>query len=507
MRVQKAKQSIEFGDFQTPERLAREVCSLLARIGVSPASVVEPTCGKGAFLSAALRVFPNAEVRGYECNPKYARASRKALAEHPRLRVECRDFFQVAWDAELSGLQDPLVVLGNPPWVTNSAVGSLGGRNLPRKANIDGLRGIEALTGRSNFDISEWMLRENMRWLEGRVGAMAVLCKTSVARKALGSSWSGGLQIESAAIYRINSMRDFGVSVDACLFVVRMKPGSRTTECNVYEALDSPTPSSRFGMRDGCLVSNLEAYDRLAFLFSDGLIGWRSGVKHDCSRVFELGLSTNQGSFVNGLGETVSIEAEVAFPLLKSSDIARGREPRKWILIPHRSMDESPLDLGSRAPAAWQYLLSHSNALAKRGSSIYSKRPQFSIFGIGPYSFAPWKVAISGLYKELTFSKVGPIEGRPVLFDDTCYFFPCDSEEECVLLHELVSSSVATDFWSSLIFWDSKRPISAKLLNVLDLATLARALERWTPTARLLAERQMTPYSKSNHQAMLFHEV
>ena len=208
-----------------------------------------------------------------------------------------------------------------------------------------------------------------------------------------------------------------------------------------------------------------------------------------------------------GWARTVSIEAEVAFPLLKSSDIARGREPRKWILIPHRSMDESPLDLGSRAPAAWQYLLSHSNALAKRGSSIYSKRPQFSIFGIGPYSFAPWKVAISGLYKELTFSKVGPIEGRPVLFDDTCYFFPCDSEEECVLLHELVSSSVATDFWSSLIFWDSKRPISAKLLNVLDLATLARALERWTPTARLLAERQMTPYSKSNHQAMLFHEV
>ena len=82
-----------------------------------------------------------------------------------------------------SQLPDPILVVGNPPWVTSAAVGSLGGVNLPRKTNIDGLRGIDALTGRSNFDISEWMLRETMRWLEGRVGTMAVLCKTTVARK------------------------------------------------------------------------------------------------------------------------------------------------------------------------------------------------------------------------------------------------------------------------------------------------------------------------------------
>ena len=505
MSMKQAKKRVEFGDFQTPSRLAREVCELLAHTDLLPSSILEPTCGKGAFLDASLHAFPNSTaVRGFDCNPAYVQVSLEVVADHPNARVECSDFFKVDWDCVLSELPDPILVIGNPPWVTNATVGSLGGANLPQKANIDGLRGIDALTGRSNFDISEWMLRENMRWLEGRVGTMAVLCKTAVARKILHFSWSKHAQIESAAIYRINTIQEFGASVDACLLVVRLKPGSRSTECDVYETLRSTSPSSLFATREDRLVADLEAYDRLSFLYRDGLIGWRSGVKHDCSRVFEL--SRIQGTLINGLGERISIEAEVVFPLLKSSDIVHCRKPRKSVLIPHRSMDESPLDLERRAPLAWKYLLSHSDILNKRGSSIYKKRPPFSIFGIGPYSLTAWKVAISGLYKELKFSKIGPFEGQPIVLDDTCYLFPCDSEEECDVLYELVTSSLATEFWSSLIFWDSKRPVTAKLLNILDLAALAKRLNRWTPVARLLAERQMSRYSNHGHQMMLFRE-
>lgn len=95
---------------------------------------------------------------------------------------------------------------------------------------------------------------------------------------------------------------------------------------------------------------------------------------------------------------------------------------------------------------------------------------------MGPYSFAPWKVAIASLYKELRFSKIGPLEGRPVLLDDTCYFLPCKSEAECDVLHGMVSSSAAIEFWSSMVFWDAKRPVTAKLLNRLDLGRLAALL-------------------------------
>ncbi|MCY4386336.1 MAG: hypothetical protein OXC18_04440 [Desulfurellaceae bacterium] len=252
------------------------------------------------------------------------------------------------------------------------------------------------------------------------------------------------------------------------------------------------------------LVSDLETYKRLQSLSSDGLTGWRSGVKHDCSRVFEF--SVKDGELTNGLGEVVSLETDVVFPLLKSSDVAGHRPPRKYLLVPHRSMEESSLELRSHAPRAWQYLTAHERTLEARASAVYKKRPKFSIFGVGPYSFAPWKVAISGLYKNLRFTKIGPINGQPILLDDTCYFFPCDSEEECLSLYELVSSPLALEFWSSLVFWDSKRPITAKLLNLLDLACLAKKTGAWTPTTRRIAERQMTPYTTGSHQPMLFRE-
>ena len=504
MSPKAAKQTVEFGDFQTPPHLAKSVCSLLLRTGFAPSSIIEPTCGQGAFLAAALEAFPDATIRGYEYNPAYAEAAHRAVSRFSQATIQKGDFFRIDWDAELSKLSEPWLVLGNPPWVTNATVGSLGGSNLPEKSNRDGLRGIDALTGRANFDISEWMLRENLRWLKGRRGAIAVLCKTSVARKVLVHVWSVDFPLKSATIYRLDAQREFGVSVDACLLFVCLVPGAQTHECAVYDTLNASRPSSSFGMRDNRLVSDLETYGRLHSLSSDGLSGWRSGVKHDCSRVFEF--SVKDGELVNGLGEAVSLETDVVFPLLKSSDVAGHRPPRKYLLVPHRSMDESSHELRSRAPRAWQYLTSHELTLEARASSVYKKRPKFSIFGIGPYSFAPWKVAISGLYKSLRFTKIGPIDGQPVLLDDTCYFFPCDSEEECLSLYKLVSSPLALDFWSSLIFWDSKRPITAKLLNLLDLASLAKKMNAWTPTTRRIAERQMTAYSTGSRQPMLFRE-
>ena len=59
---------------------------------------------------------------------------------------------------------------------------------------------------------------------------------------------------------------------------------------------------------------------------------------------------------------------------------------------------------------AWGYLLAHADLLDARSSSIYRKRPRFSVFGVGPYTFAPWKVGISGFYKTLDFRAIGPVD-------------------------------------------------------------------------------------------------
>lgn len=490
------QRKVEFGDFQTPLRLAREICSLIARTGFHPASILEPTCGMGSFLKASLETFPDvSRILGFEINPQYVAQAQQAFARmspHPSIEVYQSDFFSMNWSEIVEALPEPILVIGNPPWVTNAALSTLGSNNVPPKLNLDNLRGIEALTGKSNFDISEWMMRKSIEWINSKNSLLAMLCKTTVARKVLLDAWQNGLRIESASLYTLAAQEYFGASVDACLLLVRSDPNGNSRECRVFPSLHAQHSDRVFGLQDGVLVADVTLYHQWKNLIGKGFRGWRSGIKHDCSRVFELHVEL--GRFVNGLGEFVELEPELLFPLLKSSDLAERRKPRNWMIVPQRTIRDDPTYLRLDAPKTWDYLTGHAHLLDKRKSSIYKNRPPFSIFGVGAYTFAPWKVAISGLYKRLEFVQVPPFQGRPVVLDDTCYFFPCKSEEECNLLYELVMSDPAREFWSALIFWDAKRPITAQILNSLDLMVLARVLGKDREVARALAERQVVEY-------------
>lgn len=86
---------IEFGDFQTPPALAQSVCQLLDGQGLRPASILEPTCGIGNFLFAAMDQFPTAIASGVEINDSYFRElERRALTESNgrRLDLQRADF-------------------------------------------------------------------------------------------------------------------------------------------------------------------------------------------------------------------------------------------------------------------------------------------------------------------------------------------------------------------------------------------------------------------------------
>ena len=48
------------------------------------------------------------------------------------------------------------------------------------------------MTGKSNFDISEWMLIRLLEALQGRRATIAMLCKTATARKVLRHAWLNG---------------------------------------------------------------------------------------------------------------------------------------------------------------------------------------------------------------------------------------------------------------------------------------------------------------------------
>jgi hypothetical protein len=399
--------------------------------------------------------------------------------------VDCASFFATDWDEVVAAQPSPVLVIGNPPWVTNSELSAFGSTNLPDKNNERAARGIDAITGKSNFDISEWMLDRLTEALAPREATLAMLCKTSVARRVLATAWRSARGPEQADLYPIDAAEHFGASVDACLLLCSFRPGKHGSECRVHIGQGD---AALFGLRDGELVADVESYGRWKHLLGTGGPRWRSGVKHDCARVMEL---TRDGAQLrNGLGERVDLEADHLYPMLKSSDLANGAGVSRHMLVTQRTTGEETDSIQVRAPKTWEYLLDHAELLDRRASAVYAKRPRFSVFGVGPYAFAPWKVAISGFYKRLEFSVVGPVEGRPVVFDDTCYYLACDSEEEARELAGRLGSEGVQALLRSLVFWDAKRPITARLLGRVDLRSVSRPGPRLGPGSRSRQRRR-----------------
>lgn len=509
------RERIEFGDFQTPPLLARRVVDFLTSRGLKPRSVLEPTCGLGAFVEASLAAFTDSTtITAFDVNADYVQktAALDGLAS-TRGRLDCKvaNFFAHDWLATLVSLPEPTVIIGNPPWVTASGLGALGSANLPEKSNFQNRRGLDALTGKSNFDVAEWMLLKLLDAGRGRDVTVAMLVKTSVARRVLSHLWRTGASVEDAGIFRFDASLHFGVSADACLFYCRLG-NSAALECIVADLERPDVPLGRVGWRDGALVSDPPAYDRHKSLLISGSgspFRWRSGVKHDCSAIMEL-RRVAQGQFINGNGQQVELEPEYVYPLLKGTDIFHGRveEVRKWLLITQGKPGEDTSVIARLAPRTWAYLNTHCEQLDSRRSSIYRDRPRFSVFGVGPYTFAPWKVAISALHKRLVFATVGPVEDRPVVFDDTCYHLSCDCEADAKLLIALLDSDCSQKLLGALIFWDAKRPITTEVLQRLDLRSvavrvgLAAEFDRFvgaarTPSPQAVFDFEATPVRSS----------
>ncbi|MBK9441778.1 MAG: SAM-dependent methyltransferase [Comamonadaceae bacterium] len=468
------KRRAEFGDFQTPDELAHACCLKLASLGISPDIIIEPTCGVGAFVIAANTVFPRVkEIFGYELNSEYlallgSRLSGIAGTDH--VHIAQADFFDNNWGECLAATKTKgnLLILGNFPWVTSSQQGTIGGTNLPTKSNFQGHSGLDAMTGKANFDISEWMLLRVIAWLRQRTGAIGMLVKTTVARKVLVQAQQQRANVVDAFMFNIDAKKNFDAAVDACLLVIRFDPsaGNCGFDYTVFKDMNT-TQGTRVGHRDGRTVGNLDAFDATIHLVGKSPQKWRSGVKHDAAAVMEF--TRTPAGLLNGLNEVVTIEDTYLFPLLKGSDIGSNKEWRqKFTLVTQRSVGMSTESIKTLAPRTWQYLINHAAQLDARASSIYANTARFAVFGIGDYAYRHWKLAICALYKKLEFRLIGPIEGRPVMFDDTVYYISFDSRDEAEIALAQLNSDDIRRLLNSMIFWDEKRPIKTAILNLVD---------------------------------------
>lgn len=500
----------EYGDWQTNYELALKVCRLIKSQGINPEIIVEPTCGTGTFILASMVVFGETvrEVFGIEIHKPYLRQLKYRILDYalqnPRAaRIRIRLFHQNVFRFDFSDLPfkrgEKILVVGNPPWVTNSRLCEINSDNIPLKSNFKNAKGLDAITGKSNFDIAESITYQLLDALHNQDACMALLIKNSVAKNIVYEQRNGRYHIEEMSQYNIDAKREFDVSVAACLFVAKLGRG-QSKQCTVTDFYH-PGAATSFGWIDDCFVSNVQNYRQYSTVDGRCQLTWRSGIKHDCSRVMEL--ERKGGKLYNKLEEEVDIEPDLVYPILKSSDLKDEeiRSFRKYVIVTQRRTTDDTSAIRLNQPRTYKYLERHAEWFDKRGSIIYKKRPRFCIFGIGDYSFQQYAVAIAGFYKTTTFSIVCPMEDKCVMLDDTCYLLGFDSREVAQCFLKILNSPTVQNFMQSVVFTDAKRIINKDLLMRIDIkkaAAILLANHYLTQEEYSLADSYINSQSKSS---------
>lgn len=454
----------EFGDYQTPIDFCYKVCEYIKReeLASNAKVILEPTCGLGNFLSAASSVLKNNDIIGIEINDSYAKAAKNAV---PAANIIVGNIFEVN-TKEICGTDDVLVI-GNPPWVTNANLSY----NLPQKLNFKGLRGIDALTGSSNFDICEYIILQLLDEYKGTNSTICMLCKTSVARNVILEIDRKHISYDKLEILNFNSNKVFGISAAACVFVIKLSPTTKCTSvaCDVKD-FETGTQLDTLIAKDGTLSPHSTEID----LEGTCRLTWRSGVKHDCSKVMELDLKN--GKLINKQKNIVDIESELVFPLIKSSAYKKPilTEFTKYVIVTQIRPKQNTAYIQDLYPKTWVYLNNNIAFFNNRKSVIYKSSAPFSMFGIGDYSFAPFKVGLSGFYKKPLFCLFH--SDKPVMTDDTAYFLAFEDYDIAYSMMLLLNSKKVQGFLLSIAFLDNKRPYTAKLLSRLDLKKCVNAV-------------------------------
>ncbi len=489
------------GDFQTPAPLATAVCEVLKRKGIEPDVLVEPSCGEGQLVVAALKAFPTLKVAYcVELQPEHEVEfwrNVSPLGNHVKIEYIVADAFKHEFSiAALSG--KIVLILGNPPWATNTQQSRLGSTNIPRKSNVKHVRGIEAMTGKGNFDIAEALVARVAGQLSETGSWIGIICKTAVIRNLVRDAKLLGLHLSEMEMHGFDAGKVFGVATSGAFFVAR-NGREDGTECGVHDLLDPRATGPPFGWYGEKFVSDIPSYKAVAYIEGTCPCTWRQGIKHDAVKVMLLTRNRN-GLLANGFGEPVSLEPEVVFPMIKGSKLrdAVSSAFDTFMIVTQATLADDTAVLESTAPRAWHYLVDHAAILDGRKSAIYKNRPRFCMFGVGEYAFKPFKVGIASFYKEPRFSLVLPSKGKPTMLDDTCYYLAFDDVEEALCIMTALNSPPANSFLESISFRDGKRIYNKEILSRIGLIPLLRhpGFESWaTSTLKTIATQEIPAMS------------
>jgi SAM-dependent methyltransferase len=156
---------------------------------------------------------------------------------------------------------------------------------------------------------------------------------------------------------------------------------------------------------------------------------------------------------------TEPIEPDLLYPLLRGRDVGRWRaEPSAMILmvqdpVKRRGIDEK--EMQTRYPRAYGYLKRFERVLRERaafkryftrperGGKVTETGPFYSMFDVGDYTFAPWKVVWPNIAAQLNAAVISESNGKIVVPQHIVTLVACESKEEAHYICALINSQCA----------------------------------------------------------------
>ncbi|MDO5824930.1 MAG: hypothetical protein Q4Q22_00975 [Methanosphaera sp.] len=456
------KSKKEYGDYQTPIDFADKVVEYAKnQLNLNPDVVIEPTCGVGNFVNAIRKYYPDVPVKAIDINWEYL----KEIRQTDNVELFNENIFEFDFEKVKDEKYSNYLIIGNPPWVTNTRLSKYESDNIPQKSNYKHLEYFHAITGQSNFDISEHIILSIVDEFKKLNATVIFLCKYTVGCKIFKHIADKRIKISKIKIIKFNSRKVFKADTSGCILIMEFNEnGKSISTCDVTN-IDNPHDNHVMGFVNDKLYFNM---DNIVDIDGVCPFEWRQGIKHDCAKIMEVKRVGDK--YENKKKDLVYLEDDPLYPLLKSSSLKKPivtTSDLRVILTQHRlKEDTSPIK--DKYPHTWNYLNENRESFENRKSSIYNNCPDFSIFGIGDYTFGKYKVAISGFYKRGLFSLVYNND-KSMMLDDTCYYISFDDYDSAYITMLILNSKLVQDFLKGIVVTDSKRPYTKKVLKRIDI--------------------------------------
>jgi hypothetical protein len=477
------------GEYYTPDWLAQFVLERLDYQGEG--SLLDPTCGSGTFLALAYRLLKKRglsleSIAGIDVNPLACLSAKANLLlsmdswDTPlELPIYCADTLLNPPDL---GKFD--FVVGNPPWVNWETLPPdyrEQSKALWIQHQLFPHRGFDSILGKGKKDLALLLTYAVMDKYLADDGKMAFILTQAVLKT---SGAAEGFR-RFTGKFQPQSVDDFSR--------IRLFSGAETRPIVLFIGKGKPEPlpyslwhSPQANIPDDAPFDMMQSFHRSDFIAEPiGKAGsaWLTGQAAALHALRKLRgkspYTAHAGVYTGGangvywlevLGEengflrvrNMPDEAKIAVPQLQTLieadfvfPLLRGRDVKRWQAIPtaHILVVQDPEKrigypenwLSSHYPRTHAYLAQFETILRQRATLkryFKSNAPFYSMFDVGDYSFAPYKVLWHGFGKhEMAAAVVGTVHDKPIMSNQAMHpFIGLDDENEAHYLAACLNS-------------------------------------------------------------------